>query len=158
MKKISLLFILFCLPKLMAQNATVASGGNATGSGGSSSYSVGQVVYTNAVGSTGSTNQGVQQSIEIFTLGTNDFPEITLTMSVYPNPTTASVNLSIANYNSENISYQLFDLNGRSIQTNKIVEKETQISLDNLSNAIYLLTVSDNNKSLKTFRIIKKAL
>ena len=142
----------------MAQNATVASGGNATGSGGSSSYSVGQVVYTNAVGSTGSTNQGVQQSIEIFTLGTNDFPEITLTMSVYPNPTTAGVNLSIANYNSENISYQLFDLNGRSIQTNKIVEKETQISLDNLSNAIYLLTVSDNKKSLKTFKIIKKAL
>lgn len=158
MKKISLLFILFCLPKLMAQNATVASGGNATGSGGSSSYSVGQVVYTNAVGSTGSTNQGVQQPIEIFTLGTNDFPEITLTMSVYPNPTTAGINLSITNYNSENISYQLFDLNGRSIQTNKIVEKETQISLDNLSNAIYLLTVSDNNKSLKTFKIIKKAL
>ena len=155
MKKITLLFILFCLPKLMAQNATLASGGNATGSGGSSSYSVGQLVYTNQVGSNGSTNQGVQQPIEIFALGTNDFPEITLTMSVYPNPTSALVNLSIANYTLENIQYQLFDLNGRSIQTNKILQKETQISLENLANAIYFLTVSDNNKSLKTFKIIK---
>lgn len=140
----------------MAQTAIVASGGNATGSGGSSSYSVGQVVYTNAVGSNGSTNQGVQQPIEIFALGTNDFPEISLAMSVYPNPTTALVNLNIQNYNSENITYQLFDLNGRSIQNNKILQKETQISLENLSNAIYFLTVSDNNKSLKTFKIIKK--
>ena len=156
MKKISLLFILFCLPKLMAQTAIVASGGNATGSGGSSSYSVGQVVYTNAVGSNGSTNQGVQQPIEVFTLGNDDFPEITLAMSVYPNPTTILVNLNIQNYNSENINYQLFDLNGRSIQNNKILQKETQISLENLSNAIYFLTVSDNNKSLKTFKIIKK--
>ena len=141
----------------MAQNAIVASGGNATGTGGSSSYSVGQVVYTNQVGSNGSTNQGVQQPIEIFTLGSDDFPEITLAMSVYPNPTTAFVNLSIAKYNSENITYQLFDLNGRVIQSNKILEKETQISLENVANAIYLLTVSDNNKSLKTFKIIKKA-
>ena len=155
MKKIALLFILFCLPKLMAQNAIVASGGTATGSGGSSSYSVGQLVYTNAIGSNGSNNQGVQQPVEIFTLGTNDFPEITLAMSVYPNPTTNLVNLSIANYNSENITYQLFDLNGRNIQTNTILQKETEISLQNLSNAIYFLTVSDNNKLLKTFKIIK---
>ncbi len=155
MKKITLLFIIFCLPKLMAQNAIVASGGNATGSGGSSSYSVGQVIYTNAVGTNGSINQGVQQPVEIFNLGTNDFPEITLAMRVYPNPTTAIVNLSIANYNSENINYQLFDLNGRGIQTNKISQKETQISLENLANAIYFLTVSDNNKPLKTFKIIK---
>ena len=147
--------MLFCLPKLMAQNATVASGGNATGSGGSSSYTVGQVFYTNAVGLNGSINQGAQQPVEIFALGTNDFPEISLTMSIYPNPTTALVILSIANYNSENINYQLFDLNGRSIQNNKILEKETQISLQNLSNAIYFLTVSDNTKSLKTFKIIK---
>ncbi len=155
MKKAILLFVLFCLPKLMAQNATLASGGNALGSGGSSSYSVGQVVYTNSVGSNGFTNQGVQQPIEIFTLGKDDFPEITLVMSVYPNPTKAFVNLSIANYNSENITYQLFDLNGRVIQSNKILEKETQISLENVANAIYFLTVSDNNKILKTFKIIK---
>ena len=155
MKKIALLFILFCLPKLMAQNATLASSGNASGAGGTSSYSIGQVVYTNAFGSNGSKNQGVQQPIEIFALGTNDFPKITLTMSVYPNPTSALVNLSIVNYNSENISYQLFDLNGRGIQTNKILQKETQISLENLANAVYFLIVSDNNKLLKTFKIIK---
>lgn len=157
MKKAILLFIIICAPKLIAQTAIVASGGNATGSGGSSSYSVGQVVYTNAIGSNGSNNQGVQQPVEIFTLGNDDFPAITLTMSVFPNPTTAGVNLSIVNYNSENISYQLFDFNGRIVKSDKINQKETEISLDNLSNGIYLLTVSDNNKPLKTFKIVKNA-
>jgi hypothetical protein len=54
--------MLFCLPNLW-HNATVASE-NATGSGGSSSYTVGQVFYTNAVGSNGSINQA-QQPVEI---------------------------------------------------------------------------------------------
>ncbi len=155
MKKITLLIILFCLPKLMAQNATVASGGNASGSGGSSSYTVGQIAYTNAIGSNGSVNQGAQQPFEIFTLGTNDFPEIVLSMSVYPNPTTAFLNLSIPNYSSENIGYQLFDLQGKILKSDRILQQESQISLENLPSAIYLLTVSDNNKPLKTFKIIK---
>lgn len=139
----------------MAQQATVSSGGNAFGNNGSSSYSIGQVAYTNQVGSNGKVNQGVQQPFEIFTLGEDDFPEITLTMSVYPNPTTSFVNLNIHNYNSENLNYQLFDLNGRLITDQKITQSETQISLENNANAIYLLYVSGDNKLLKTFKIVK---
>ena len=142
----------------MAQNAIVASGGNATGSGGTSNYTVGQVAYTNQVGSNGSFNQGVQQPIEIFTLGSDDFPQITLAISVYPNPTSAFVNLSIANYNSENICYQLFDFNGRVVKFDKINQQQIQISLNNSPNAIYFLTVLDNNKVLKTFKIIKNGV
>lgn len=139
----------------MAQQATVASGGNAFGNNGSSSYSVGQVAYTNQVGANGSISQGVQQPFEIFTLGTDNFPEIILKMTVYPNPTTNWINLSIQNYTDENRSYQLFDINGRMIQSQKIIQSETQISMENLSAAIYILQVSDNDNTIKTFKIIK---
>ncbi len=139
----------------MAQQATVISGGNAIGSNGSSSYSVGQTVFTNLTGSNGKTNQGVQQPFEIFVLGTDDFPEIQLEMKLYPNPTSANATLSIQNYASENWSYRLFDINGRIIYDQKISQTETPISLDNLSAAVYLITVSDQNKILKTFKIIK---
>ena len=44
-----------------AQQATTATGGDATGSGGSAAYSVGQIVYTTHTGTTGSVAQGVQQ-------------------------------------------------------------------------------------------------
>ena len=138
-----------------AQTANVTSGGTATGTGGTSSYSIGQVVYSNATGTGGSVNQGVQQPYEFFTLGNDDFQEINLLMTVYPNPTTSSINLNIQNYDLENLSYELFDINGRQIQNQKITLTETSIQLENLASAIYMLQVLDNNKLLKTFKIIK---
>ena len=53
------------LTGLQAQESVNATGGNASGSGGSASYSVGQVVYTNNTGTSGSVAQGVQQPFEI---------------------------------------------------------------------------------------------
>ena len=155
MKKIMLFLLFIILPKAMAQQAIVVSGGNVFGFNGSASYSIGQVAFSNTIGTNGSINQGVQQPFEIFILGTDDFPEISLTMSVFPNPTTSSVNLSIQNYNVEAMAYQFFDINGRSIRSQKITQIETQISLENLESAIYLLQISDTSKLVKTFKIIK---
>ncbi len=61
-KTITIFLLGLGLSELHAQEATLASGGNATGSGGSVSYSVGQVVYTTNIGTTGSVAQGVQQA------------------------------------------------------------------------------------------------
>lgn len=148
-------FISFILCSASAQQATLSSGGNNTGTGGTVSYSIGQVSYSNVNGTNGSVNQGVQQPFEIFTLGKDDFPEIQLLMTVYPNPTKSSINLNIQNYSFENLNYQLFDLNGRQIQSQKISNKDTHISMENLASAIYLLNVTAHHKILKTFKIIK---
>lgn len=147
--------MLFCLPKLMAQQAAIASGGNATGANGTSSYTIGQVAYLSATGANGTINQGVQQPFEIFTLGNDHYPEIALILMVYPNPTTSLVNLRIENHSLENLNYQLVDMNGRQIQSKKIDASETQITMENIASAIYLLNVMENNKLLKTFKIIK---
>jgi len=53
------------LTGLQAQESVTASGGNASGAGGTVSYSVGQVVYKTNTGSNGSEAQGVQQPYEI---------------------------------------------------------------------------------------------
>jgi hypothetical protein len=153
--KLVVVSILFCFSKMEAQQASVTSGGNATGATGSVSYSIGQVAYSNAIGTTGSVNQGVQQPFEIVTLGNDNFPEISLQMTVYPNPTNAFINLEIGDYSLDNLQYQLVDTNGKQIASQKIASKETAIDMQNLSSAIYLLTVMDNNKVLKTFKIIK---
>lgn len=60
-KTITLLFGLFTAFTVQAQHALVTSGGNATGLGGSVSYSIGQVFYTSNTSSIGSLTQGVQQ-------------------------------------------------------------------------------------------------
>lgn len=155
MKKILSFLLLICLNQLMAQQANVSSGGNATGTNGSTSYTVGQVAYTNQTGTNGKVTQGVQQPFEIVTLAADDFPEISLFMTAFPNPTSANITLLIPNYEDENRKYELTDLNGRIIDSQKITDEETQITLGNLASAIYLLKVSNGNKLLKTFKIIK---
>ena len=155
MKKILVLFILCFLPKIMAQQATVTSGGNATGSGGNISYSIGQVTYKTQTGTTGIITQGVQQPFEIMTLSGEEFTSIVLEAVVYPNPTTSTVNLIVKNYALENLNYQLFDINGRIIEEKKVLNQETTINLEGYANAIYILKLNDNKKEVKTFKIIK---
>jgi Secretion system C-terminal sorting domain len=65
------------------------------------------------------------------------------------------VTLKIADFSSENLSYQLFDVTGKQIANEKIINSETSISLENLNTAIYLLNIIDNKTTIKTFKIIK---
>ncbi len=139
-----------------AQESVHGSGGNAAGSGGNVSYSLGQVLYTTASGTTGSTAAGVQQPFEIQTVLGNENFNISLNMVVYPNPTTNLLMLEVKNYGLENLEYQLFDLNGRLIADEKISAETTTISMEQYPSAVYLLKVVNNNKEIKTFKILKK--
>jgi hypothetical protein len=154
--KLRFFVVLFCffMTSIYGQQTILSSGGNATGIGGQSSYSVGQIAYTSITGSNGSVNQGVQQPFEIFLLGADLFPDIKLLM-VYPNPTKGIVTLITGNYLSENLTYQLFDLNGRQIANQKITQTETQIHLEKEAATLYFLKVLDHDELLKTFKIIK---
>ena len=140
---------------LHAQQATVAAGGDATGVGGTSSYSVGQVVYTGLSGSSGTSNQGVQQPYEILTVGISNNENINLSYSVYPNPAVSSITLSIGDKNIENLSYKLYDIAGKLLANQKVANALTIISMESYAAATYLLKVSDNTGEIKTFKIIK---
>ncbi len=158
MKKTHLLLMLIVFigfNKIQAQQAALTSGGNATGSGGSVSYSIGQIDYVMATGSTGSASQGMQQPFEISTLSGEEFTQISLQMMVYPNPTTSYVNLMIENYDFQDLNFQLVDLAGKQILNEKITSSETKIDLNNLSKNVYLLQVMNQTSTIKTFKIIK---
>ena len=142
-----------------AQNAVPATGGNASGSGGTVSYSVGQVVYTTNTGTNGSVAQGVQQPFEIsIVMGLEEAKGIDLMVSVYPNPTTEYVKLKVDALTSlsiQSMSYQLFDINGKLLENKALEGTETSIVMSNLVPATYFLKVTEGNKELKTFKIIK---
>ncbi|VXA95174.1 conserved exported hypothetical protein [Flavobacterium sp. 9AF] len=138
-----------------AQQSMVSSGGNASGTGGSTSYSVGQIVYTTHVGTNGSVAQGVQQPFEIQTVLGSEIFSITLDVAIYPNPTTDVLNLSIKETQFSNLSYQLVDFNGRVLVNSLINNQDTTIIMNDYQKAIYMLNVVENNKIIKTFKIIK---
>ena len=142
------------LTSLHAQIAIPASGGNATGNG-TVSYSIGQVVYTVNT-NLGSVAQGVQQPYEISVItAIEDAKDISLVFSIYPNPTTDFLKLKVMNYDMENLSYWLYGVSGNLIETRKIIAGETQISMTNQLSGTYFLKITEGNKDIKTFKIIK---
>jgi len=139
-----------------AQENTVSSGANASGAGGTVSYSVGQAFYITCSDSSGSASQGVQQPMEIQVVLGIEEHEINLYAKVYPNPTTDLINLSVGNTDTSGLSYQLFDYSGRVLTNGKIENKDTSIPMSRYPQAVYLLSVTKDNKTIKTFKILKK--
>jgi len=141
---------------LQAQTAVTSTGGNASGSGGSASYSVGQVVYTTNIGTNGSVAQGVQQPYEISVVTAIEQAKgINLSVTAYPNPTTDYLTLRIDEFDISNLSFQLYDMNGKLLQNEKITGNQTSIVMSNLVPATYFVKVIQENKEVKTFKIIK---
>lgn len=146
-------FFVLGMGNLYAQQTPTSTGGNATGAGGTTSYSVGQVVFTTNTGANSSVTQGVQQPYEISTsVGINE-TSINLELSVYPNPTTNY--LTLKTEEDSNLSYQLYDLQGKLIESKPINNTTTDISLKEQPNASYFLNVVKNNQLVKTFKVIK---
>lgn len=142
---------------LQAQTVATATGGNGTGSGGTVSYSVGQTVITTNKGVNGSVAQGVQQPYEISVIaGLENTESITLEYSVFPNPAADYLKLKITDYKFENLSYQLYDTNGKQIINQRISEPESMVSLNGLQKGSYFLKLTDHTTSIKTFKIVKQ--
>jgi hypothetical protein len=147
--------LLFSITNLLAQQGTNASGGEASGSGGSASFTIGQTDYISATGSGGKINQGIQQPYEILVTTGIDEKGIDLTTSVYPNPTTDFVLLKLENCKSANFTFQLYNIQGKIILNKKVESNETTISMADLADAIYFIKVLNNDKEVKIFKIIK---
>jgi hypothetical protein len=144
------------LTGLHAQESVNATGGDASGSGGSASYSVGQVVYTTNTGTNGSVAQGVQQPYEISVVsGLEEATSISLSVSAYPNPTTDYLTLKADAAKIPSMNFQLYDMQGKLLQSEKLTEIETQINMSNYVPSTYFVKVIQGDKKIKSFKIIK---
>ncbi len=149
------------LTTLQAQTSTNATGGNASGSGGTVSYSVGQVAYQTHTGTSGSVSEGVQQPYEISAVtGLEEAKGINLSVSAYPNPTTDYLTLEIEGEVKTQYIASLYDMNGKLLRSEKITGKQTSIVMSNLVPATYFVKVTVKTQGIayqevKTFKVIK---
>ena len=132
----------------------MASGGEATGTG-SSSYSVGQVVYTYVSSSNETVSQGVQQPYEISTTLDIDEMAILLEVSVFPNPTSDFIILKIEEKDISKVNYQLYNINGKLLKSEQVENQTTNINMTSYPVATYIVKVLSDNKIVKSFKIIK---
>ena len=145
----TLLFTSLIFGAVGQQNA-VSAGGDATGTGGSVSYSIGQVDYINSSGSNGNSNEGVQQPYEFFQeVGLEE--EIIIS-AVYPNPTTDIIQIEFENAAQREL--ELFDQNGKLVLNSTCSDSNTSLDLSALAKGSYMLSVHRDQKT-KTIKLIK---
>lgn len=152
---LSLTFVLF-LSSVAAQESVNVTGGHAKSSVGSVNYSIGQVFYTTNSGGSGSVAQGVQQPYEISVISRIEESNGTkVLISAYPNPTIDLLTLDVRDFHLSPFTFRLYDLVGRLLQKEQIIERETSINMSNFVPATYFIKVFQDNKEVKIFKIIK---
>lgn len=135
----------------IGQQSVVASGGDATGSSGSISYSVGQIAYTHSP--TGILNEGVQQPFEIFITSIDDsFYQFQL--NLYPNPTSRELIVEMKNY-IDGISASIYDAEGRLIQEINLLSAVTSISVSDWAAASYFIRLTDKGGRSAGYQVVK---
>ena len=144
----------FSLNAQTSHQVLSATGGDASGSGGTVAYSVGQIVYTTNTGTTGSVAQGVEQAYEISSVGIKE-TALNISLSIFPNPTSDYLTLKVEDYNNEALSYNLLDQQGKLVMNEQITNQETQVAMSTLARGAYFINVLQANKKIQTFKIIK---
>jgi len=157
-KKQLLMAILFAIALCgFSQQASVTSGKDISNANGSISFSIGQPNYEVKNSSQGVANEGVQQPFEILVLSIIDSSEDSLSMTLYPNPSTDFITLSSKNENLEELSFALIDNSGKIILNDQKVNSENEkINIKALPSNMYFLIISKLNKKSKTFKFLKK--
>lgn len=156
MKTIATLIWLFIAPHfLYSQNSIASSGGQISGAGGNSSFTIGQLVYTTYGDSNRSLAQGVQQAFEIQTLTNNELLLTNSKIFVYPNPSKDNFVLEISENFQEKLEYTIYDVQGKNLIAGIIIDTKTQINTQQIQNGFYFLNVTKNKQLLKVIKIIK---
>ena len=136
---------------LKAQETNVASGGNLSGSGGSVTYSVGQVMNSAEF-----VNTSIQKPSEVDVLQNVDEIKATWKISTFPNPSNGLFVLTIEDVTTEELSYEVLDLLGEVVDTGDIVGTETSIDLSHLTASTYVLAIIHEDKEIKNLKLIKQ--
>ncbi|MDX2415308.1 MAG: T9SS type A sorting domain-containing protein [Bacteroidales bacterium] len=155
--KLIIILLVIGLTGLKAQETIINSGGSISGNGGSVSYSIGQVFYKFNSAGNGSEAQGIQQPYEISVItAIEGVDALSFEIIVYPNPATDHLNLKVENYETNNLSYRLYNINGTLLENRKIEGPETDIVIRHFTAGTYFLKVIEKQGEIRTFKIIKK--
>lgn len=135
-----------------AQSGTVATGLEATGSGGRLSVSVGQVACLSLFGEGGSMNQGLQQPYPSG-ITTWSAPIPAVATQVFPNPTVGE--LFIHAPHTLPLRYALFAGDGRLVADGMLAAMQDRLDLQAHPAGPYVLLLTSATAPIATYRIVK---
>jgi hypothetical protein len=155
MKMCSVLTFLWLLDvnKSNAQDA-LSIGGEATGSGGAVSYSIGQIDYAFKGNTTFTLAEGVQQPYEISVTALDENNE-GIMLSVYPNPVVNMLRIS-CHETIKITGYTLQDATGRMLHTERIYGSFYEVDMQRYPTGNYFITINTSENKSNHYLLIKK--
>ncbi|MDB4344254.1 T9SS type A sorting domain-containing protein [bacterium] len=146
-----LLFSLFATITGSAQEVVSTQGDSYSNASANIDFTIGEVVINTGTDGTNDLTQGFHQTNWNF-LGVEDFaPDYEAI--IYPNPTEDVLNIRTSTF--ENVSYTLYDAQGKLVMQNILLAEQTPIQVSQLAPGSYSLTLNNQTQNLKTFKLVK---
>ena len=139
---------------LLAQQAVVPAGAKASGTGGTLSWTLGQVDAAYLSSASGSMAQGVQQPVELLTVSIPE--EVSSWVTLMPNPAHDGVTLNVGERPATDMQYRLLDANGKLLESGPITATNTFIPLADRPAATYLIQLLRTHGDPLVLRVIKQ--
>jgi len=128
----------------------VASAGNVSKAGGFSiEWTLGELVTERLTNGNSKLTQGFHQGNLVISSVSNPTLE---GINIYPNP--VSDELVVENNSGKEVQFDLFDLNGRLVETQKLAFGQHKAQMHSLANGSYIIQISSGN--LKSVHQIQK--
>jgi hypothetical protein len=151
---IVLILTICTVSTITAQQVISSAGASATGTGVQLSWTIGEPVIETFTGTSAILTQGFHQSkLTVTAVDPTLFPG--LDVSVYPNPVSTQLRYKISGERIQNLSYRLFNAEGKAILNKTVENPEELINMEIYTSGIYLLKFFRQDDPLKTFKIIK---
>ena len=150
-KKTLLVFSLLTTLFVSAQEVISTQGESYSNASGNIDFTIGEVIINTGTNGTNDITQGFHQTNWNF-LGVEDFaPDYEAT--IFPNPTQDVLNIKTSSY--ENVTYTLYDAQGKLVMQNLLSSEQTLIQVSQLAPGSYSLTLNNVQQQLKTYKLIK---
>ena len=152
MKTLLLFGVLTLSLNSLGQEVISTQGDSYTNANGSIDFTIGEVVINTVTDGTNDITQGFHQTNWNF-LGVEDFAP-NYEAIIFPNPTEDVLNIRTSAF--ENVTYTLYDAQGKLVMQDKLSAEQTPIQVSQLAPGSYSITLNNETQILKTFKLIKQ--
>jgi hypothetical protein len=152
MKKHTIVMVLLLYAATVSAQEVVSTQGDSYSNGsGSIDFTLGEVIIATETDGSHDLTQGFHQTNWNF-LGVEDFAP-NYEAIIFPNPTQDVLNIRTSAF--ENVTYTLYDAQGKLVIQDNLSAEQTPIQVSQLAPGAYSLTLNNETQNLKTFKLIK---
>ena len=151
MKRLITLLALASTLATTAQEIVATQGDSYSNTSMQINFTIGEIIINTESDGVNTLTQGFHQTNWNFVGLENHTPEYEAT--IFPNPTSDILNIRTSTF--ENVTYTLYDAQGKLILQDKLSSEQTPIKVSQLAPGNYSITLTNEIQNLKTFKLVK---